>query len=275
MRDVHRDRGLAPDADGLAHRVRDHVRLAADVRDVRPAAPGERPGDRDELLGPRVQTGRVDEARRNAGCALRERGVGQPRHRPQLGGGRRAILEAEHRGANAPVADERRDVREHARARHGGAVGRQIGPGMRPGADEHPHERGHLIGVWAVRRERGESAVAADLRRDALAELGGLHVEIRVGQEHRDVTVGVRVDETRRDDVIGRVDRGRGRRGGEVSDHIDPAIADPDVGAPGSSAGAVNDQASADEHVDHRSAPSRKATTRAGYSYGCTRSAPT
>ena len=233
--------------DRLAHGVRDHVGLTAHVRDVWLAGPVERAGDRDDLVRLRVQTGRVHEPGRDTGCSVRERVLGEPDHRAQLVGGWRAIGESEDRRTDAAMPDERREVHICADPADRRAVRGEI----RPRACVRAEERAHEIGDLPTVRERAEPAVAADLGRDALAKLRGADIVVFVGQERRDVAMGVGVDEAGRHDVTGRVDDLARRRRSEVADGIDAPTTDPDVGAAQGRARTVDHAAVADQEVDH------------------------
>ena len=68
--------------------------------------------------------------------------------------------------------------------------------------------------------------------------------------EHLRVVVRVDVDEARRDDLALGVDRAR-RLLVDVADRRDPAVADSDVGDPAGRTRAVDDRATADDHVEH------------------------
>ena len=105
-----------------------------------------------------------------------------------------------------------------------------------------------------VRRER-RVAVAVDadhLRRDALADL---RIVGRLGEDHQP-RVGVEIDETRRYDFAGRVDRAGGFGGGlgggglAVQEHPQPIALDDDRADTPRRPGPIHDRAARDEDVD-------------------------
>ena len=73
----------------------------------------------------------------------------------------------------------------------------------------------------------------------------------RVVQEHGLVRVRVDIDESRRDDLTGRLDGPESRLGRGVAHPNDVPAVDQDVGDAPRCAGAVNDGAASDEEVVH------------------------
>jgi hypothetical protein len=104
--------------------------------------------------------------------------------------------------------------------------------------DRPPGAAGH-------RRERN-AAIAGDDRGDALADLGR-HLRRR---QHQPVVVGVRIDETRRDDLARGVDLEAPRAPSSLADAHDTVALHRDVRGKARRARAVDDGAVADDEVE-------------------------
>jgi hypothetical protein len=93
VRDLHGDAGFLADADGLAHGIEEPGRLVPHVGGVEPAVGAELAGELDDLLGSRVPSGLVDQARGEADGARLHALAHPGPHLAHLGGGRGTLGE--------------------------------------------------------------------------------------------------------------------------------------------------------------------------------------
>jgi hypothetical protein len=217
------------------------MRLIAQVRPVRPAHACHR----NQLLGAREASGRIDQRARQAHRALIDGLLHDRFHPPQLLGIRRAIGVAEDHLARVRGADVEGEVERGAALlddAHELAEGVPCDawPAVRFGA---LHFREHRVVLRS-----GRVTFARDLGGHALPHLP---FELRI-DEHRGLRVAEQIDEARRNDMVRRVERRR--RGGlrEVADRRDRVAANADVRARARRAGTVDDVAAADDDVKVR-----------------------
>ena len=210
------------------------------------AALADRPADGDDLLGRRMQGGRIEGAGRHADGAGVERFGDELLHRRDLVRLGRAVERAHGAYAQRRVADQGGDVQRRRRALELGEVGgeaRKAGP--RGGIEEVERRGQRRLGHQG---RDADAAVAGDHRGHALRDLEA-HVGLR---QQRLVVVRVRVDEAGRHDASAGLDRLACRVAGEIADRGDAAADDADIGVEAGRARAVDDGAAADEEVEGR-----------------------
>ena len=122
------------------------------------------------------------------------------------------------------------------------------------GLERHALDLGHHpageVGVGVLERSQGEPAVAADDGGHAVvARRRGVAVPVQLG-----VVVGVRVDETRSDDLAGGID-GLGGRFVHLADGDDAVPPDAHVGFPGRGPGAVHYRSTFDQVIEDDGPP--------------------
>jgi hypothetical protein len=201
----------------------------------------------DDLRGGREPVRDVLQRGAEPDRALLHRLGDQLPHALELGGRRRPIVLADHVVPDAARADEGGNVDRGTRPQLETPEVVAEGPPVLHDA-EVLRGRGVLAGHPIVDRRDGR-ALAGHFRRDALEHLArrpavDQHVEFRLSEQ---------IDEAGRDDQIRGINRCRGGGALQRSDRGDAVAGDADVAAVPGRAGAVDDPAMGDQHVESRS----------------------
>ncbi len=244
--DVHAA-GLG-DVDRLRERLEYLVRFIAQMREIAGIVAFEHVAKRDHLWRFGVGAGRGEEAGREPERAGNEGILEQRDHGVELARGRRAALHAHDHQAQRIVADQ------HAGIDRGRGKAVEILRERRL-LERQPWRAGTEVIAQQCdlarqgRRDR-EAAVADDLGGDALANLAlGLGID-----RQREVGMGLDIDEAGRHRQALGIDH-LGCRAFEIRRNgVDAATADGDVAPPAGRAGAVEQQAAADQDVVGRNA---------------------
>ena len=229
VEDVDRDARAFADRDRLLDPLAQLLAVVAQVRRVETAGGARRPRQRDQLVGPGVGVGRVDQAGRHAVGALRHRLGDQARHLLELVRLRRPLVVAHHQLAHLAEADVREQVDRGPAAFDGREVAGEVAPPP--------------LGGRRLRRDR--AALADHLGGHPLPDLA---LGVAVG-EQGEIGVGVRIDEARREHLAPGVDGAR-RRARDAPDAGDPSVAHRDRSGDRGAAAAVDDAGVGDEEIE-------------------------
>ena len=195
MRDVERGARAARDVEHLADRVEQAGALVADVRNDRDSGGSRFLGDGDQLVGPGVRPGEVDEPEREHARAGVDRSPYVRAHLAQLRRRRGHVGRADDEVADRAVRGGRDEGRRRSRPVERSEVLLDALP--RPLVRAGPLERAEVVASVAPPvsgdGRRSEPVRADHLGREALRELRDLQ---RV-DERRERRVGVEVDEPR------------------------------------------------------------------------------
>ena len=226
VREMHRQIGLAPDAQRLFRRREQSFAFLAQMGLVQPALQARLARERDDFLRLREALRRIIQPRRKPERALAHALGDEAAHRLQFGRRRRARNLADDRFAHGAEARERPDI----------------------DADAKPLEPLGLLGDL----ERAVAVVADEDRRNALADMVQHFALVAVVGDEIAERVRVRINESRRHQKPRRVDRSRRAHLGPVPHKDDPVTFDPNINGAARRSGPVVDDAAADQDIELR-----------------------
>ena len=241
--DFDRNVALAPDAQSFVDRGQNGIALVAHVRGVDAAEFRRLGGQRDQLLGLGVGSGRVLERSRDADGAVAHRLPDQFLHLIELCRRRLLVVVAQHHAPDLGGADVAGQIDAHALLFQTGEVLLKGAPVGRDVIVIVARAVGLDDGV--IQRRDG-TAFAGDLGGDALIDLRG---QARIDQDGQ-LRLAQHVDEAGSDDHAVGVDGARALRVAQIADGGDLAVANADVARVPGRAGAVDDVAVGDDDVE-------------------------